>query len=144
MNNGCRNKNQFLQIPVTHREGRFMIRICLFTIRKIRSIHFSSGYPPLTRTGCKRPVSGKAKERNISGRKSLCLQMTGTSILWQKNGGHRGQNTATDIWNPDIKSTTGAIKGRALMHNLRSMRVLQLGRWRTRGKQRTDVRLTGR
>ena len=106
---GSRKQNLFMPIPETAKEEQYSIPPCRYMTPRIETERYSIGYRHLAQTANRKPGSGKEREQNISGRKSIYLPTTGTTGRMQRSGVLPGQNTATNTLNRRNKLITGHI-----------------------------------
>jgi len=92
------------------------------------------------KTGNRKRGSEKGKGRNISGRKSMFLPMTGTTGQMRSAGELPGQCIATDIWRRINRLITAPMSGRAWIRNRQSMKALQPEAWSAMAGQQTAVK----
>ena len=144
MSNGSRSKRLFSQTGEMKKAGRYMTQQNLPTIPKGKKKLPSTASLNWTKTASKKSESVRAKERNISGRRSQFPRMTGTITARLRFGDHLGQNTVTGILQKTSRSITEAMHGRGEIKCRRSTKALSLDRWKRKEKLPTDARSTER
>ena len=144
MSSGCRSRRQFSRTAETKKAGRYLIRRNLPTIPKGKKKLPSTASPSWTKTASKKSESARARERNISGRRSQFPRMTGTITAKLSSGDHLGQNTVTGILQKTNRSITEAMPGRGKIKSRPSTKALPQERWKRKAKLLTDARSTER
>ena len=144
MRSGCKNKRLFLQTAEMKKVGRYLIRQNLPTIPKGKKKLPSTGSPNWTKTASKKSESVRARERNISGRRSQFPRTTGTITARLRSGDPHGQNTVTGILQKTSRSITEAMHGRGEIRFRLSTKALLQDRWKRKERLPTDARSTER
>lgn len=144
MSSGSRSRRLFSQTGEMKKAGRYLIRRNLPTIPKGKKKLPSTASPNWTKTASKKSESVRARERNISGRRSQSLRTTGTITARLRSGEHLGQNTVTGILQKTSRSITEAMPGRGKIKSRPSTKALPLERWKRKERLPTDARLTER
>ena len=142
MSSGCRNRRLFLQTAEMKKAGRYMTLQNLLTIPKGKKRLPSTASLNWTKTASKKSESVRARERNISGRRSQFPRTTGTITARLRSGEHLGQNTVTGILQKTSRSITEAMHGRGEIRCLPSTKALSQGRWKRKARLPTDARST--
>ena len=144
MSSGFRNRRQSLPMGEMKRAGRYMTRQNLPTIPKGKKKLPSTASPSWTKTASKKSESVRARERNISGRRSQFLRTTGTITAKLRSGDPHGRNTVTGILQKTSRSITEAMHGRGEIRYRQSTKALSQDRWKRKGRLPTDARSTER
>lgn len=144
MRSGCRNRRLFLQMAEMKKAGRYMTLQNLPTIPKGKKKLPSTASLNWTKTASKKSESVRAREQNISGRRSQFLRTIGTITARQKSGEHLGRNTVTVILQKTSRSITEAMHGRGEIRYRQSTKALSQDRWKRKGRLPTDARSTER
>ena len=144
MSSGSRSRRLFSQTGEMKKAGRYMILRNLLTIPKGKKKLPSTAYLNWTKTASKKSESVRARERNISGRRSQFLRTTGTITARLRSGEHLGRNTVTGILQKTSRSITEAMHGRGEIRCRQSTKALSQGRWKRKEKLPTDARSTER
>lgn len=144
MRSGSRNRRQSSQTREMKKAGRYMTRQNLPTIPKGKKKLPSTAFLNWTKTASKKSESVRARERNISGRRSQFPRTTGTITARLRSGDPHGRNTVTDILQKTSRSITEAMHGREEIRFRLSTKVLSQGRWKRKEKLPTDARSTER
>ena len=142
MRSGCRNRRQSLPTGEMKKAGRYTTRQNLPTIPKGKKKLPSTAFLNWTKTASKKSESVRARERNISGRKSQFLRTTGTITARLRSGEHLGQNTVTGILQKTSRSITEVTHGRGEIRSRLSTKALPQERWKRKAKLPTDARST--
>ena len=144
MSSGLRSRRLFSPTGEMKKAGRYMTRQNLPTIPKEKKKLPSTASLNWTKTASKKSESVRVKERNISGRRSQSLRMTGTITARLRSGEHLGLNTVTVILQKTNRSITEAMHGRGKIKCRPSTKALSLDRWKRKGRLPTDARSTER
>ena len=144
MSSGSRNRRLFSRTAEMQRAGRYMTRRNLPTIPKGKKKLPSTASPNWTKTASKKSESVRARERNISGRRSQFRRTTGTITARLRSGEHLGQNTVTGILQKTSRSITEVMPGRGKIKCRPSTKALPQERWKRKAKLPTDARSTER
>ena len=144
MSSGCRNRRQSSPTGEMKKAGRYMTLQNLPTIPKGKKKLPSTASLNWTKTASKKSESVRARERNISGRRSQFPRTTGTITVRLRSGDHLGRNTVTDILQKTNRSITEAMHGRGEIRYRLSTKVLSQGRWKRKARLPTDARSTER
>ena len=144
MSSGCRNRRQSSPTAEMKKAGRYMTLQNLPTIPKGKKKLPSTASPSWTKTASKKSESVRARERNISGRRSQFLRTTGTITARLRSGEHLGRNTVTGILQKTSRSITEAMHGREKIKCRPSTKALLQDRWKRKGRLPTDARSTER
>ena len=144
MSSGFRNRRQSLPMGEMKRAGRYMTRQNLPTIPKGKKKLPSTAFLNWTKTASKKSESVRARERNISGRRSRFPRTTGTITARLRSGEHLGRNTVTGILQKTSRSITEAMHGREKIKCRPSTKALLQDRWKRKGRLPTDARSTER
>ena len=144
MRSGCRNRRLFLQMAEMKKAGRYMTLQNLPTIPKGKKKLPSTASLNWTKTASKKSESVRARERNISGRRSQFPRTTGTITARLRSGDHLGRNTVTGILQKTSRSITEAMHGRGEIRYRQSTKALSQDRWKRKGRLPTDARSTER
>ena len=142
MRSGCRNRRQSSPTGEMKKAGRYMTLQNLPTIPKGKKKLPNTASLSWTKTASKKSESVRARERNISGRKSQFPRTTGTITARLRSGEHLGQNTVTGILQKTSRSITEAMHGRGSIKYRLFTKALLQDRWKRKEKPQTDVRLT--
>lgn len=144
MRSGCRNRRQSSPTGEMKRVGRYTTLQNLPTIQKGKKKLPSTASPSWTKTVSKKLESARARERNISGRRSQSRRTTGTITARLRSGEHLGQNTVTGILQKTSRSITEVMPGRGKIKNRPSTKALPQERWKRKVRLPTDARSTER
>ena len=144
MNSGFRNRRQSSPTGEMKKAGRYMTLQNLPTIPKEEKKLPSTAFLNWTKTASKKSESVRARERNISGRRSQFLRTIGTITARQKSGEHLGRNTVTGILQKINRSITEVMHGRGSIKYRLFTKALLQDRWKRKEKPQTDVRSTER
>ena len=144
MRSGCRNRRQSSPTGEMKRAGRYTILQNLPTIPKGKKKHPSTAFLNWTKMASKKSESVRARERNISGRRSQSLRTTGTITARLRSGDHLGQNTVTGILQKTSRLITEAMHGREEIRFRLSTKALSRDRWKRKARLPTDARSTER
>ena len=144
MSSGSRSRRLFSQTGEMKKAGRYLIRRNLPTIPKGKKKLPSTASPNWTKTASKKSEFVRARERNISGRRSQSLRTTGTITARLRSGEHLGQNTVTGILQKTSRSITEVMPGRGKIKSPLSTKALPQERWKRKAKLLTDARSTER
>ena len=144
MSSGSRSRRLSSPTGEMKKAGRYMTRQNLPTIPKGKKKLPSTASLNWTKTASKKSESVRAKERNISGRRSQFPRMTGTITARLRFGDHLGQNTVTGILQKTSRSITEAMHGRGEIRFRLSTKALLQDRWKRKGRLPTDARSTER
>ena len=144
MNSGFRNRRQSSPTGEMKKAGRYMTLQNLLTIPKGKKKLPGTASLNWTKTASKKSESVRARERNISGRRSQFPRTTGTITARLKSGEHLGRNTVTGILQKTNRSITEAMRGRGKIKCRRSTKALSLDRWKRKARLPTDARSTER
>ena len=144
MRSGCRNRRLFLQMAEMKKAGRYMTLQNLPTIPKGKKKLPSTASLNWTKTASKKSESVRARERNISGRRSQSQRTTGTITARLRSGEHLGQNTVTGILQKTSRSITEVMPGRGKIKSRPSTKALPQERWKQKARLLTDARSTER
>ena len=144
MSSGSKNRRLFSQTGETKKAGRYMTRLNPHTIPRRKKKLPSTASLNWTKTASKKSESVRARERNISGRRSQFLRTTGTITARLRSGEHLGQNTVTGILQKTSRSITEAMPGRGKIKCRPSTKALPQERWKQKGRLPTDARSTER
>ena len=144
MNSGFRNRRQSSPTGEMKKAGRYMTLQNLPTIPKEKKKLPSTAFLNWTKTASKKSESVRARERNISGRRSQFLRTIGTITARQKSGEHLGRNTVTGILQKINRSITEVMHGRGSIKYRLFTKALLQDRWKRKEKPQTDVRSTER
>ena len=144
MSSGYRNRRQSSPTGEMKKAGQYLTRRNLPTIPKGKKKLPSTASPNWTKTASKKSESVRARERNISGRRSQFPRTTGTITARLKSGEHLGRNTVTDILQKTNRSIIEAMRGREEIRFRLSTKALSQGRWKRKARLPTDARLTER
>ena len=144
MSSGSRSRKLFSRTGEMKKAGRYMIRRNHLTIPKGKKKLPSTASPNWTKTASKKSESVRARERNISGRRSQFLRTIGTITARQNSGEHLGRNTVTGILQKTSRSITEAMHGRGEIRYRQSTKALPQERWKRKGRLPTDARSTER
>ena len=144
MSSGSRSRRLFSQTGEMKKAGRYLIRRNLPTIPKGKKKLPSTASRRWTKTASKKSESVRARERNISGRRSQSLRTTGTITARLRSGEHLGQNTVTGILQKTSRSITEVMPGRGKIKSPPSTKALPQERWKRKARLPTDARSTER
>ena len=144
MSSGSRSRKLFSRTGEMKKAGRYLIRRNHLTIPKGKKKLPSTASPSWTKTASKKSESARARERNISGRRSRFLRTIGTITARLRSGEHLGQNTVTGILQKISRSITEAMHGRGEIRFRLSTKALSQGRWKRKARLPTDARSTER
>ena len=144
MSNGSRSKRLFSQTGEMKKAGLYTTRLNLPTIPKGKKKLPSTASPNWTKTASKKSESVRARERNISGRRSQFPRTTGTITARLRSGGRLGRNTVTGILQKTSRSITEAMHGRGEIRFRLSTKALSQDRWKRKARLPTDARSTER
>lgn len=144
MSSGLRSRRLFSQTGEMKKAGQYLTRRNLPTIPKGKKKLPSTASRSWTKTASKKSESARARERNISGRRSQSRRTTGTITARLKSGDHLGQNTVTGILQKTSRSITEVMPGRGKIKSRRSTKALPQERWKRKAKLLTDARSTER
>ena len=144
MSSGSRSRRLFSQTGEMKKAGQYMTQQNLPTIPKEKKKLPSTAFLNWTKTASKKSESVRARERNISGRRSQFPRTTGTITARLRSGDPHGRNTVTDILQKTSRSITEAMHGREEIRFRLSTKVLSQGRWKRKEKLPTDARSTER
>ena len=144
MSSGLRSRRLFSQTGEMKKAGRYLTRRNLPTIPKGKKKLPSTASRSWTKTASKKSESARARERNISGRRSQSLRTTGTITARLRSGEHLGQNTVTGILQKTNRSITEAMPGRGKIKSRPSTKALPQERWKRKARLPTDARSTER
>lgn len=144
MSSGLRSRRLFSQTGEMKKAGQYLTRRNLPTILKGKKKLPSTASPSWTKTASKKSEFARARERNISGRRSQFLRTTGTITARLRSGEHLGQNTVTGILQKTNRSITEAMPGRGKIKSRPSTKALPQERWKRKAKLPTDARSTER
>ena len=145
MRSGSRSRRLFSQTGEMKKAGRYLTRRNLPTIPEGKKKLPSTASPNWTKLASKKSESVRARERNISGRKSQFPRTTGTIITARlRSGDHLGRNTVTGILQKTSRSITEAMHGRGKIKCRPSTKALSQDRWKRKGRLPTDARSTER
>ncbi len=142
MSGGYRNRRQSSPTAEMKKAGRYMTLQNLLTIPKGKKKLPSTASPNWTKTASKKSESVRARERNISGRRSQSPRTTGTITARLRSGEHRGLSTVTGISIKTSRSITEAMHGRGSIKYRLFTKVLLQGRWKRKARPLTDARST--
>ena len=140
MRSGCRNRRLFLQMAEMKKAGRYMILQNLLTIPNVKKKLPSTAYLNWTKTASKKSEFVRARERNISGRRSQSPRTTGTITARLRFGDHLGRNTVTGILQKTSRSITEAMHGRGSIKYRLFTKALLQDRWKRKARPLTDAR----
>ena len=144
MSSGCKNRRLFSQTGEMKKAGQYLTRRNHPTIPKGKMKLPSTASPNWTKTASKKSESARARERNISGRRSQFRRTTGTITARLRSGEHLGQNTVTGILQKTSRSITEVMPGRGKIKSPLSTKALPQERWKRKVKLLTDARSTER
>ena len=144
MSSGSRSRKLFSRTGEMKKGGRYMIRRNHLTIPKGKKKLPSTASLSWTKTASKKSESVRAREQNISGRKSQFPRTTGTITARLRSGEPHGRNTVTDILQKTSRSITEAMHGREEIRFRLSTKALSQGRWKRKARLPTDARSTER
>lgn len=144
MSSGSRSRRLFSRTAEMKKAGRYMTRQNLPTIPKGKKKLPSTASRSWTKTASKKSESVRARERNISGRRSQSRRTTGTITARLRSGEHLGQDTVTGILQKTSRSITEAMPGRGKIKSRPSTKALPQERWKRKAKLPTDARSTER
>ena len=144
MSSGFRNRRQSSPMGEMKRVGRYMTLQNLLTIPKGKKKLPSTASRSWTKTASKKSESARARERNISGRRSQFRRTTGTITARLRSGEHLGQNTVTGILQKTSRSITEVMPGRGKIKCRPSTKALPQERWKQKARLLTDARSTER
>ena len=142
MSSVSRSRKLFSRTGEMKKGGRYMIRRNHLTIPKGKKKLPSTASLSWTKTASKKSESVRAREQNISGRKSQFPRTTGTITARLRSGEPHGRNTVTDILQKTSRSITEAMHGRGSIKYRLFTKVLLQDRWKRKAKPQTGVRLT--
>ena len=142
MRSGYRNRRQSSPTGEMKRAGRFTTRPNPHTILNAKKKLPNTASPKWTKTASKKSEFVRARERNISGRRSQFPRTTGTITAKLSSGDHLGRNTVTGILQKTSRSITEAMHGRGEIRCLPSTKALSQGRWKRKARLPTDARST--
>ena len=144
MSSGSRSRRLFSQTGEMKKAGRYLTRRNLPTIPKGKKKLPSTASRSWTKTASKKSESARARERNISGRRSQSLRTTGTITARLRSGEHLGQNTVIGILQKTNRSITEVMPGRGKIKSRPSTKALPQERWKRKARLPTDARSTER
>ena len=144
MSNGSRSRRLFSQTGEMKKAGRYTTRRNLPTIPKGKKKLPSTASHNWTKTASKKSESVRARERNISGRRSQFPRTTGTITARLRSGDYLGRITVTGILQKTSRSITEAMHGRGEIRFRLSTKALLQDRWKRKEKLPTDARSTER
>ena len=144
MSSGCKNRKQFSQTAEMKKAERYTTQLNLPTIQKGKKKLPSTASLNWTKTASKKSESVRARERNISGRRSRFPKTTGTITAKLRSGDPHGQNTVTGILQKTSRSITEVMQGRESIKCRRFTKALSQDRWKPKANLLTDVRSTGK
>lgn len=144
MSSGLRSRRLFSQTGEMKKAGRYLTRRNHPTIPKGKKKLPSTESRNWTKTASKKSESARARERNISGRRSQFPRTTGTITARQRSGEHLGRNTVTGILQKTSRSITEAMHGRGEIRCRLSTKELSQDRWKRKERLPTDARSTER
>lgn len=144
MSSGFRNRRQSSPTGEMKRAGRFTTRPNPHTILNAKKKLPNTASPNWTKTASKKSEFVRARERNISGRRSQFPRTTGTITVRLRSGEHLGQNTVTGILQKTSRSITEAMHGRGSIKYRLFTKALLQDRWKRKGRLPTDARSTER
>ena len=142
MSSGLRSRRLFSQMGEMKKAGRYLIRRNLPMIPKGKKKLPSTASRSWTKTASKKSESVRARERNISGRRSRFPRTTGTITARLRSGEHLGRNTVTGISIKTSRSITEAMHGRGEIKSPPFTKALPQERWKRKAKLPTDARST--
>ena len=144
MSSGSRSRKLFLRTGEMKKAGRYLTRRNLPTIPKGKKKLPSTASRSWTKTASKKSESVRARERNISGRRSQFPRTTGTITARLKSGERLGRTTVTGILQKTSRSITEVMPGRGKIKSPPSTKALPQERWKRKAKLPTDARSTER
>jgi len=144
MSSGLRSRRLFSQTGEMKKAGQYLTLQNLPTIPKGKKKLPSTASLNWTKTASKKSESVRAREQNISGRRSQFLRTTGTITARLRSGEHLWQNTVTGILQKTSRSITEAMPGRGKIKSRPSTKALPQERWKRKVRLPTDARLTER
>ena len=144
MSSGSKSRRLSSPTGEMKKAGRYMTRQNLPTIPKGKKKLPSTAFLNWTKTASKKSESVRARERNISGRRSQFPRTTGTITARLRSGEHLGRNTVTGILQKTSRSITEAMHGRGEIRYRQSTKALSQDRWKRKGRLPTDARSTER
>ena len=142
MRSGSRSRRLFSPTGEMKKAGLYTTRQSLLMIPKGKKKLPSTASHNWTKTASKKSESVRARERNISGRRSQFPRTTGTITVRLRSGDHLGRNTVTGILQKTSRSITEAMHGRGEIRCLPSTKALSQGRWKRKARLPTDARST--
>ena len=143
MSSGYRNRRQSSPTGEMKKAGQYLTRRNLPTIPKGKKKLPSTASPNWTKTASKKSESVRARELNISGRRSQFRRTIGMITARLRSGDRLGQNTVTVILQKINRSITEAMYGRGSIKYRLFTKVLSQDRWKRKEKLTTDARSTG-
>ena len=144
MSSGSRSRRLSSPTGEMKKAGRYMTRQNLPTIPKGKKKLPSTAFLNWTKTASKKSESVRARERNISGRRSQFPRTTGTITARLRSGERLGRNTVTGILQKTSRSITEAMHGRGSIKYRLFTKALLQDRWKLKEKLPTDARSTER
>ena len=144
MSSGLRSRRLFSRTGEMKKAGQYLTRRNHPTIPKGKMKLPSTASPNWTKTASKKSESARARERNISGRRSRFLRTTGTITVRLRSGDPHGQNTVTGILQKTSRSITEVMPGRGKIKCRPSTKALPQERWKRKVRLPTDARSTER
>ena len=144
MSSGFKNRRLFSLTAEMQKAGRYTTRLNLPTIQNGKKKLPSTASRNWTKTASKKSEYVKARERNISGRRSRFPRTTGTITAKLRSGDPHGQNTVTGISIKTSRLITEVMHGRGEIRFRLSTKALLQDRWKPKANLLTDVRSTGR